>query len=139
MASICLIACCYSFFFIPDDLTTTDMKYLFAVIVYSFTIIISSATPPKSEKLVVRTTIYCDHCKKCNTCGELLIDKLYNEKGIKSVELDEKAMTVTVIYNPVRITPQEIREAIARMGYDADDIKATPAGLAGLDECCRRK
>ena len=116
------------------------MKSLFALLVLlcginNFT----EATPPKAEKLVVRTTIYCDHCKKCNTCGELLIDRLYDEKGIKSVDLDEKAMTVTVIYNPERITPQKIREAIAKLGYDADEVKATSTGLAALDYCCKKK
>jgi hypothetical protein len=116
------------------------MKYFITFLVVALGCLHSlNGKPPKTEKLVVRTIIYCDHCKKCNTCGELLIDRLYDEKGIKSIDLDEKAMTVTVMYNPGRITPEKIREAIARLGYDADDLKATPTGLAALDGCCKKK
>jgi len=115
------------------------MKYILSFLLLLVGCVYIVAAPPRTEKLVVRTTIYCDHCRQCNTCGELLINRIYDEKGIRSIDLNEKSMTITVMYNPSRITPQKIREAISRLGYDADDIKAKPEGLEALDGCCKKK
>lgn len=91
----------------------------------------------KTETLVVKTTIYCDHCRECESCGGRLEKQLSDMKGIKSVELDAEKMTVSVRYNPAKINPGQIRKAISDMGYDADDVKANPEGVKTLDGCCR--
>ena len=88
--------------------------------------------PPATETIVIKTTIYCNHCKICETCGELLINQLYNEKGIKNVELDEKAMTIKVVYSTTKITADKIKQAIAALGYDADEVKANREAVAKL-------
>lgn len=95
--------------------------------------------PPATETIVIKTTIYCNHCKICETCGELLINQLYNEKGIKNVELDEKAMTIKVVYSTTKTTPDKIKQAIAALGYDADEVKAKPEAVAKLGGCCLKK
>ena len=58
-------------------------------------------------------------------------------KGVKMYELDDKAMTFTVYYNAKKTNLQTIKEAISKLGYDADDVKATQEGLATLDGCCK--
>jgi hypothetical protein len=58
-------------------------------------------------------------------------------KGVKMYELDEKAMKFTVYYNPKKTNLQAIKEGISKLGYDADDIKATNEGIATLDACCK--
>lgn len=59
--------------------------------------------------------------------------------GVKQVNIDSKAMTVTVKYNPKRTSADKIRKVISEAGYDADDVKAEPKGVEKLDECCRKK
>jgi periplasmic mercuric ion binding protein len=54
------------------------------------------------------------------------------------VELDDKAMTIKVTYNPKKITPEKIRVAISKLGYDADDVKADPKAYEALDGCCKK-
>ena len=87
---------------------------------------------------VIKTMIYCDHCKQCETCGDKFNKDLYNEDGIKRVDIDSKAMTITVIYDSRKTDMDKIRLFISKLGYDADDIKADPAGVAKLDGCCKK-
>lgn len=92
----------------------------------------------RTAKAVIKTHFNCDHCKKCETCGKKFEAELYNTKGIKDFLIDEKAMTITVVYNPQKVTVPQIRYAISALGYDADEIKADPKAYAKLDECCKK-
>jgi periplasmic mercuric ion binding protein len=92
----------------------------------------------KPTKVVIKTKIYCDHCRQCETCGFVFLKTLPFENGIKKVELDEKAMLITVLYNPKKTSPEKIREAISKLGYDADDIPANPQAYEKLDGCCKK-
>ena len=53
-------------------------------------------------------------------------------------ELDEKAMTITVFYNGKKTSLEEMKVAITKMGYDADNLKADPAAYENLDGCCKK-
>ena len=90
------------------------------------------------KTLVVKTTIYCDHCKVCESCGGRILKELYNESGIKNTSVDPKANTITVVYDEKKISAQQIRQKIAGLGFDADEIKADPAAVAKLDDCCKK-
>jgi periplasmic mercuric ion binding protein len=94
--------------------------------------------PKNKQTAVIQTTIYCDHCKACETCGHKFQKDLYYEKGIKGIEVDEKAMTITVVYDTRKIDLDKIKLLISKLGYDADDVKADPAAVAKLDGCCKK-
>ena len=108
-----------------------------AMVVISFSLI--SFISKNSETIVVKTNIYCDHCKECSSCSGKIEKELGFDKGIKLVRLDEKAMTLTITYNPKKTTPEEIRQTISKYGFDADEVKADPAAYEKLDECCKKK
>ncbi|MBK8413168.1 MAG: heavy-metal-associated domain-containing protein [Bacteroidetes bacterium] len=56
-----------------------------------------------------------------------MIEKaLINEKGVRFVELDIKTKKAKVIYNPKKVTPEQLRIVITKVGYDADEIPADP-------------
>lgn len=110
---------------------------LLSIVLFS-TFSFKVAEPLKIETIVIKTAIYCNHCKECGSCGGYLEEKLVKEKGIKKIVLDEKAMTITVSYNPKKTTPAKIRIAISKMGYDADEVKADPIAYSELDGCCRK-
>lgn len=93
----------------------------------------------KIQTAVIKTVIYCDHCKKCETCGNKFQKELYSEAGIKRIEVDPKAMTITVTYDSRKTDIAKIRLSISKLGYDADDIKADPEGIAKLDGCCKKE
>ena len=99
----------------------------------------ADAQNAKSVKTaVIKTTIYCDHCKICESCGGRILKELYNENGIKSTSVDSKANTITVIYDERKITLEQVRIKISKLGFDADAVKADPAAVAKLDDCCKK-
>ncbi len=54
------------------------------------------------------------------------------------MELDENAMTITVYYDSRKTNLPAIREAIANIGHDADELKANPAAYETLVGCCKK-
>lgn len=92
----------------------------------------------RTEKAIIKTHFYCDHCKKCETCGLKFEAELYNTKGIRAFEINDKKQTITVIYNPLKVDLQAIKIAISKLGFDADEIKADPIAYNKLDDCCKK-
>ncbi|ALM50660.1 hypothetical protein AMR72_02330 [Flavobacterium psychrophilum] len=87
---------------------------------------------------IIKTAIYCDHCKACETCGPKFNQTILKEKGVQMVVLDEKAMTIKVTYNSKKTDLEKIKMAISKLGYDADEVKADTAAYASLDGCCKK-
>jgi mercuric ion binding protein len=110
-----------------------------SVLLVAFIVLISNAaTAQKSNgKAVIKTTLNCDHCKECETCGQKFKTEMLKIKGVKMYELDDKAMIFTVYYNAKKTNVQTIREAISKLGYDADEVKADPKAYESLDGCCK--
>lgn len=108
-----------------------------------FTIMVSVSGFAQKQKTVetitIKTVIYCDHCKACETCGPKFEKTLLKEKGVQMVTLDEKAMTIKVVYNTKKTNLNTIKEAISKLGYDADDVKADAVAYEGLDGCCKKE
>lgn len=98
----------------------------------------ASGQTQKTQKAVIQTSIFCDHCKACETCGKSLQSQLLKIKGVKMYDLNETAQTVTVYYNPEKTNLDAIRTAISKLGYDADDLKADPMAYDKLDGCCKK-
>lgn len=119
------------------------MKTFIKTFVIAFTMFIFANTAFAQEKkatetVTIKTEIHCDHCKACETCGQLFNQKLLREPGVKMVMLDEKAMTIKVTYSTKKTDIAKIKTAISKLGYDADDVKADPKGYEALDGCCKK-
>ncbi|GEC77670.1 heavy-metal-associated domain-containing protein [Flavobacterium aquatile] len=112
------------------------LKSIFFLTLLFFTSNTASAQKT-NQKAVIKTFLHCDHCKECETCGLKFKTEMLKIKGVKMYELDDKAMTFTIYYNPKKTTLQAIKEGIAKLGYDADEVKATAEGIASLDGCCK--
>lgn len=98
----------------------------------------STAQSKKNEKAIIKTTLYCDHCKACETCGQNFDSNMLKVAGVKMYELDEKNNTITVYYNARKTDLLAIKNAISKMGFDADDVKADPDAYDKLDGCCKK-
>ena len=86
----------------------------------------------KSAEIKINTSAVCGMCK------DKIEQGLAFEKGIKDVVLDLDTKIVTVKYNPSKITPDDIRKAISKLGYDADDVLADKAAYEKLPACCKK-
>src|SRR6187551_497405 len=72
-----------------------------------------------SGKAVIKTpTVQCD---KCKDRVEFFIAREY---GLSSVKVNIKQKTTTVTWYNDRTTLENIKVAIANLGFDADDIEA---------------
>ena len=119
------------------------MKALKLILIVFATFLFSNTVSAQEQKTVqtavIKTAIYCDHCKHCETCGDKFNQKLIKEKGVQMVVLDEKAMTIKVTYNSKKTDLQKIKLAISKLGYDADEVKAEAVAYEGLDDCCKKR
>ncbi len=74
---------------------------------------------------------------ECGDCKVRIEDKLNYTKGVRFAELDVPTKVVTVRYNEKKISLEEVKEAIAEVGYDADEVKAKTDAVKALPACCR--
>jgi len=87
----------------------------------------------QTDTVRIKTSAICEQCK------ERIENDLSFEKEIKKSYLDLKTDIITVIYNSKKTDEQKIREAIARIGYDADTLKADTKAYSKLPSCCRHE
>lgn len=104
-------------------------KMLFLVVLILGTV---SVTTAQTMVVKVKTSAICKMCKN-KIERDLLLTK-----GVKDAELNLKDKVVTVTYNSAKTTPELIRVAITKSGYDADDLPADPAAYDKLSSCCKK-
>ena len=86
----------------------------------------------KNVEIKIKTSAVCGMCK------DRIEQGLAFEKGIKDVSLDVETKIATVKYNPAKTTPDEIRKAISKLGYDADEVVADKTAYDKLPKCCKK-
>jgi len=85
---------------------------------------------PKTVK--ISTSAQCGMCK---TTIESAVNDL---DGVKSVALNLETKALTVSYNSDELSADDIRNAVAKSGYDADDVKAVKKAYKDLPNCCKK-
>lgn len=73
----------------------------------------------------------------CQTCRRTLIKGLSTQRGIRFVEVDVPEKVITVVYRSDKTSPERIRQAIAKLGYDADSVRRDPGAFERLPACCK--
>lgn len=92
----------------------------------------AKAQDATTAELKVKTSAVCEMCK------ETIEKFMAFEKGVKKSSLDVDSKILTVTYNPEKTTPEKIRKAVSKSGYDADDVSADPKAYKKLDGCCKK-
>ena|SRR5690554_4854334 len=106
--------------------------YLFVVL---FGLLASCATTKDGEP--VRRTAQIQTNAQCGDCKERLEDKLNYETGVIYASLDMDTKIIEVKYNSKKTSLEKIKNTIAEVGYDADDVKAEKAAQSALPTCCQ--
>lgn len=70
-------------------------------------------------------------------CKTRIENYLKREYGVVSSNVNYRRHTVTVQYITDRTNPENIKTAIANLGYDADDVKANPESYKRLPKACQ--
>ena len=74
----------------------------------------------------------------CEECKDFLEARLAREEGITSVNVNYTRKTTTVTWITERTNIEEIKAAIANLGFDADEIAADEVAYKRLPKCCVR-
>jgi periplasmic mercuric ion binding protein len=74
---------------------------------------------------------------ECGTCKKIIEKELNYVKGITFADLDVPSKVLTVKFNSSKITLEDIRIRITKIGYNADDLKADPSAQSELPACCQ--
>ena len=113
------------------------LKLIIGILFISFSFSgISQETEKKKGKEIKEIKIKTS--SQCNECKERIEKNMAFEKGVKFVELDVESKIVTIKYREDKTTPDKLRNAIAKIGYDADDVEADPKAYAKLPACCKK-
>ena len=108
------------------------MKTIKNIVVLGLMFILGSFTLQKETKTIeIKTSAVCGMCK------ERLERNLVFEKGIKQVNVNLESKTIAVTYRTDKTNPDNIRKAISKMGYWADEVPADEEGHKKLPECCK--
>ncbi|MEN8224214.1 MAG: heavy metal-associated domain-containing protein [Bacteroidota bacterium] len=87
---------------------------------------------PKEKEIKIQTSAICGMCE------ERIETNMAFEKGVKSVVLDDKTKIVTIRYKTAKTSPDKLRKAISKLGYDADDVEADKEAHDKLPACCQK-
>jgi mercuric ion binding protein len=75
---------------------------------------------------------------QCEQCKDKIERYLTREDGVLTVKVDYKKKTCKVSYLWDRTTTENIKTAIANVGYDAGDVTADPEAYKKLPTCCKK-
>lgn len=85
----------------------------------------------KKQTIVIKTSAQCDDCK------ERIEGALNYTKGVKFADLDLETKKVTVQFLTKKTSLETIKAIIAKIGYDADEVKADITAVQKLPKCCQ--
>jgi copper chaperone CopZ len=77
-------------------------------------------------------TVQCEKCKK------RIEDYMSHEDGITKINVDWRKKVTIVTYQTSRTNIENIKTAIANVGYDAGDVTANPDSYKALPLCCKK-
>ena len=111
------------------------MKKLKLFLLLSFTVATAANAQVKKgiQTVTIKTpTVQCESCKK------RIEDYLMREDGVTKAVVDYKRKTAKVTFNSERTNIENIKTAIANVGYDADDVTANEESYKKLPTCCKK-
>ena len=108
------------------------LKALFAAFTLLFFGLNAQAQDKKTETVKIKTSAVCDMCKATIEKG------IAYEKGVQNVNLDVASQMLTVQYRTEKTNVETLRQAVTKLGYDADETAADAKAYSRLDDCCKK-
>lgn len=72
---------------------------------------------PTTETITYKTTVECEGCKK------EVMESVPFIKGVKDVEVDVAAQTVTVVVDPKKCDKEKVTEQLAKLKLNPEVVK----------------
>lgn len=110
-------------------------KIILVLFVALFSFAAAEAQQPKGEKKSVTTTFVTDI--DCAGCAKKVTNTIPYEKGVKDVQVDVDAKTVTVTFDPAKTNNETLVKAFAKIKIKAEAGCAEKGeAKACTDACC---
>lgn len=101
-------------------------------LIAALALLAGNVSAQQDSTITIKTSAQCESCKK------RIENALNFEKGVKSATLDLKTKVATVVFDHSKTSSAKIREAIAKVGYDADKVAANEKAYNKLPKCCQK-
>jgi periplasmic mercuric ion binding protein len=72
----------------------------------------------------------------CEQCQKRIQKAAYSVNGVKSANWDIESHQLSVIINEEKCSILDVKKAIAKVGHDTDEVKATNEDYERLHSCC---
>ena len=73
----------------------------------------------------------------CGMCKKRIETAAYSVKGVKSAQWNSEDGVLHLMLNEEKCTLSEVEKAIAKVGHDTKNVKATQADYDKLHGCCQ--
>ena len=112
----------------------SQFKNLFCaiVLILSLSVAVSAADKQKSQIISIKTSAICESCKA------RLEKTLKAIEGVEEAVLNLNNKKVKIKFDADKTDATKLREVIANVGYDADDVKKNTAAYEKLPMCCQK-
>jgi copper chaperone CopZ len=112
---------------------------LFALLGYSTSAQAQTAPAAATQtKTTGATTAQFKTSAVCDMCKARIEKSLAYEKGVQSAVLDVPSKVLTVTYRADKTSPEALRTAVQKTGYDADEVTADARAYSRLPDCCKK-
>lgn len=108
------------------------MKNIILIVMVSFLGFAVQAQEKKNKnaKYVTEVNGNCEQCQK------RIQKAAYSVAGVKSAIWDIETHQLSLILNEEKTSPLDVKKAVAKVGHDTDDVKATNEDYESLHTCC---
>lgn len=89
-----------------------------------------------NEKQVLLKDSYLVEGMSCTGCERTITGVVSNLPGVSSAKADLERTSVSFEYNPEKITVDDIKQALNRIGYKIVDKTPPPGKQGQRDGCC---
>ena len=73
----------------------------------------------------------------CDMCVTTIQTEMLYVKGVQAVKVNLDSNTIHVDYKPNKTNPDNLRQAVAKLGYMADGLMPDPEARKALPDCCQ--
>ena len=99
--------------------------------------ILSGFSIHAQEKLNKNAKFEIEVNGNCDMCQSRIQKAVFSVQGVKSATWSVETHQLNLILNEEKATVLDVKKAVAKAGYDTDEVKATNENYDKLPGCCQ--
>ena len=113
------------------------LPLIMASVMFSFGEIVSIEISNSVTEILDNKTETFKVYGNCGMCEKTIEGSLKSIKGIEKADWNKETKMMEATFDPAVISLKEIKQKIATVGYDTDEVRATNKAYNGLARCCQ--